>query len=457
MNYPTLHASRRPCRDSPTGKAGGWPVLIPGLVRLLLFGLVAVPSPGLAQTRALNLGQMSIEDLMSIEITSASRKEQRSADAAAAVFVITQDDIRRSGMTTIPDLLRLAPGVEVAQINSNKWAVSVRGFNGLYANKLLVLVDGRSIYNRIFSGVFWDAEDLMLDDIDRIEVIRGPGAAMWGANAVNGVINIVTKATADTQGGLVRADAGRSGEQGAVRYGGTLGTATYRAVFAVDRAGSIAHRTGHECQRRVAQRHDGIPRRLDDAAWRVYGGGRLQGGPGARAVAEPQPADGRARTARDRPLRFAGRPSPWPLDAHARRRRVAADTVVRRHRRPGRSPWGTTTGTPSSVDTQYHTALGTHHDVVAGAGYRFSREQFAGAVGFSLTPAESTASLLTAFIQDEIASSETAWRSRSAARCSTTPTSGAGVQPNRARDVEGASPPAPLGGRVTRPADAVAL
>src|SRR5471030_2740609 len=182
---------------------------------VVLAGLASAPWPLLAQGQAPNLSQVSIEDLMNIEITSASRKEQRAGDVAAAVFVITQDDIRRSGMTTIPDLLRLAPGVDVAQINSNKWAVSVRGFNALYANKLLVLIDGRSIYNRIFSGVLWDTEDLMIDDIDRIEVIRGPGAAMWGANAVNGVINIITKATADTQGGLVRLDAGRAGEQGA--------------------------------------------------------------------------------------------------------------------------------------------------------------------------------------------------------------------------------------------------
>ncbi len=116
---------------------------------------------------------------MNVEITSASRKEQRTGDVAAAVFVISQDDIRRSGMTSIPDVLRLAPGVDVAQINANKWAVSIRGFNGLYADKLLVLIDGRTVYNRIFSGVFWDAEDLMLDDVDRIEVIRGPGATIW--------------------------------------------------------------------------------------------------------------------------------------------------------------------------------------------------------------------------------------------------------------------------------------
>ena len=175
-----------------------------------------------------DLAAATIEDLMTIEITSASRKEQRAADVAAAFFVVTHEDIRRSGMTTIPDLLRLVPGVDVAQINSNKWAVSVRGFNGLRANKLLVLVDGRSVYDRLFSGVLWDEQDLVLDDIDRIEVIRGPGAATWGANALNGVINIVTKAAADTQGGFVRVDGGRAGEHGVVRYGGTLGAASYR-------------------------------------------------------------------------------------------------------------------------------------------------------------------------------------------------------------------------------------
>ena len=277
---------------------------------------------------------MSIEDLMNIEITSASRKEQRAADVAAAVFVITHDDIRRSGMTTIPDLLRLAPGVQVAQINSNKWAVSVRGFNGLYANKLLVLVDGRSVYNRLFSGVLWDAEDLMLDDIDRIEVIRGPGAAMWGANAVNGVINIVTKSRGRYAGRT------RPRRRRALRRTGSRPLrrdprrGALPCVCAVDRPGSIAHRTGHARQRCVPQRHDGIPRRLDHAAWRVHAGGRLHGGPGARAVAQPRPADGRSRTDRERSLRFAGRPSPRPLDAHARQRRVAADPVVRRHREP---------------------------------------------------------------------------------------------------------------------------
>src|SRR6185295_16777427 len=178
-----VRARRRVCEDA-----------MKLVIRLSLLATIGfcIPSAVHAQGQVPDLRTASIEELLNIEITSASRKEQRAADVAAAVFVITHDDIRRSGMTTVPDLLRLAPGVDVAQINANKWAVSVRGFNQLYANKLLVLVDGRSVYNRIFSGVFWDAQNLMLDDVDRIEVIRGPGAAMWGANAVNGVINIVT-------------------------------------------------------------------------------------------------------------------------------------------------------------------------------------------------------------------------------------------------------------------------
>src|ERR1700730_3396202 len=135
---------------------------------LVLIGIIPASPPVLAQRQLPDLSQVSLEDLMNIEITSASRKEQRAADVAAAVFVITNDDIRRSGMTTIPGLRRTGPGVGGAQINSNKWAVSVRGFNGLNAEKLLVLVDGRSLYNRLFSGVAWDIEDMMCDDIGHV-------------------------------------------------------------------------------------------------------------------------------------------------------------------------------------------------------------------------------------------------------------------------------------------------
>ena len=138
-----------------------------------------------------DLENMDFDTLMNIKIQSVSKKEESLSDAAAAVFVITQEDIRRSNATAIPELFRMVPGMQVAQIDSNKWAVTSRGSNSRFANKLLVLIDGRSIYTAYFSGVFWDEHNLVLEDIERIEIIRGPGGTLWGANAVNGVINMV--------------------------------------------------------------------------------------------------------------------------------------------------------------------------------------------------------------------------------------------------------------------------
>jgi iron complex outermembrane recepter protein len=160
-----------------------------------------------------DLGEASLEELLNTKITSVSKKEQKLSQAAAAVFVINRDDIRRSGATSIPDLLRMAPGVEVAQINANRWAVSIRGFNNAYANKVLVLIDGRSVYTGTFSGVIWDQVGMPVEEIERIEVIRGPGGSVWGANAVSGVINIVTKSSQDTKGGLVALRGGLLGYQ----------------------------------------------------------------------------------------------------------------------------------------------------------------------------------------------------------------------------------------------------
>jgi iron complex outermembrane receptor protein len=164
--------------------------------------------------------ELTVEELLNVEVTSVSKKAQALNDSAAAVFVITQEDIKRIGARSIPEALRLAPGVNVAKISANKWAVSIRGFNNRLANKLLVLVDGRNLYTRAFSGTYWGQQDVMLEDVERIEVIRGPGATLWGANAVNGVINIITKNTKETQGGLVAAGGG-SEELGfgALRYG----------------------------------------------------------------------------------------------------------------------------------------------------------------------------------------------------------------------------------------------
>jgi iron complex outermembrane receptor protein len=175
---------------------------------------------------------LPLEDLLSMEVTSVSKKSQRLNEAAAAIFVITQEDIRRSGVTSIPEALRMAPGIQVARIDANKWAISSRGFNAQFANKLLVLIDGRSVYTPSYSGVYWDAQDTLLEDIDRIEVIRGPGATLWGANAVNGVINIITKQAAETQGGLLIAGAGNEEKVIAgLRYGADLNPETQGRLY----------------------------------------------------------------------------------------------------------------------------------------------------------------------------------------------------------------------------------
>jgi iron complex outermembrane receptor protein len=177
------------------------------------------------------LGELSLEDLMNIEVTSVSRHKQKVSESAAAVSVISADDIERSGFHSIPEALRLVPGMDVARIDSHSWAISARGFNDQYANKLLVLMDGRTVYVPFFAGVEWDMQDYLMQDLDRIEVIRGPGATMWGANAVNGVINIQTKSAKDTQGLFVTGLGSNVDNLGALRYGGKIAEDTYYRIY----------------------------------------------------------------------------------------------------------------------------------------------------------------------------------------------------------------------------------
>lgn len=184
----------------------------------------------------LDIDQLAKTDVvvpsMDIPVTSVSKQESTVGRSPAAVFVITQEMIRRSGATSIPEALRMAPGLEVAHINSNLWAVTSRGFSQRYANKLLVLIDGRTVYNPVFGGVYWDAEDVLLEDVERIEVVRGPGGTIWGANAVNGVISVITKKARDTQG-LYASGGGGTHERSteAVRYGGRLGQDGYYRIY----------------------------------------------------------------------------------------------------------------------------------------------------------------------------------------------------------------------------------
>jgi iron complex outermembrane receptor protein len=206
--------------------------MMPKRYCLCLLLTLFLTVPAWPQQQSQDLTTRSIEDLMNIKVTSVSKTEQTLSRTAAAVFVISQVDIAQSGATNIPDLLRAVPGMDVSQINGNTWAISARGLNSRFSNELLVLVDGRPVYTQTSGGVYWDTLDLPLEDIERIEVIRGPGGSVWGANAVNGVVNIITKSSSDTHGGLVVVGGGNVDQGfGTVQYGGKAGKNTDYRIY----------------------------------------------------------------------------------------------------------------------------------------------------------------------------------------------------------------------------------
>jgi iron complex outermembrane receptor protein len=347
---------------------------------------------------------ISLEDLLRVEVTSASRKSERLHDVAAAVFVISRDDIERSGATSIPEALRMAPGVDVARLANNRWAVSIRGFNNRFGNKLLVLMDGRSIYSPIFSGVFWENEDTLLEDIDRIEVIRGPGAAMWGANAVNGVINIITRRPRDTQGNLLVAGAGSEERAFAsFRHGGQAGDGHYRVWGkAFDRDESVTGdgRSGNDYWRsgRVGFRGDwsvasGQRLMLSGQAYSNDTGDRWQlpdltSAQGVRLTDTKQTGKG---------AHLLGR-SEWTLDDGSEAAlqfyvdvsELEITSAVKEER------------TTIDTDFQHRLLVGDRHDVLWGLGYRYSGDSL-GSTGFiAFQPDSRSFNLASAFVQDDI-------------------------------------------------------
>ncbi|HYL99332.1 MAG TPA: TonB-dependent receptor plug domain-containing protein, partial [Blastocatellia bacterium] len=238
MKRPTTSTAKRP------GAAKLGPIVNCGLVAILSMSFLT------ANVRAQNstdLSSKSLEELMDIKVTSASRKEEKLFQTAAAIYVITAEDIIRSGMTRLPDLLRMVPGVDVGRVDGVGWSVGVRGFNRRFTSKLLVLIDGRSVYSSDTSGVYWETLDIPLETIERIEVIRGPGGTLWGSNAVNGVINIITKSARDTQGGLLTVVGGNEDRITSIQYGGKLGDkAYYRAYGKYQNGSGLVDEFGHD-------------------------------------------------------------------------------------------------------------------------------------------------------------------------------------------------------------------
>jgi iron complex outermembrane receptor protein len=375
---------------------------------LLLSGL-AQDIAGQVQNQApIDLRQASLEDLLDITVTSVSRKEQKLSQAASAIFVINRDDIRRSGATNIPDLLRMAPGVDVEQIDANAWAISIRGFNSRYSNKVLVLIDGRTVYSPIFSGVNWDQIGMPLEDIERIEVIRGPGGTVWGANAVNGVISIITKSSKDTKGGQLTAAGGSEMRAlGGLQYGGAVGqSGAYRVFGEYSNTGNSAAQSGGAANDRWQRTDVGF--RSD---WDLSKDDSLMVQGNLFANRENQTSDSSYIS--------AASSFPQTLDA------AGGDFLTRwNHTEAGGSQTSvqayydtyrrTDSGIPMKVSTfdldlQQHTAVGERQDIVWGLGYRADNTGAPLGYAASFTPPFRTASLFNVFLQDEIRISNALW------------------------------------------------
>ncbi len=345
-----------------------------------------------AESGVAQLKKLSLEELMDIEVTSVSKRPERLSETASAIQVITQEDIRRSGATRLPEALRLASNLEVAQIDSRQWAISARGFNSTFTNKLLVLIDGRTVYTPLFAGVFWDVQDTLLEDIDRIEVISGPGATLWGANAVNGVINIITKKAKNTQGPLLLGGGGAELRGfGGVRYGGALAPNLQYRVYGkyFDRDGSVLS-DGRDAN--------------DD--WHIGQGGFRMDWDASKSNAFTVQGDG-----------YDGRIS----QAGADEIDVSGANVIGR--------WSHTFSDDSDlqlqlyydrthrdipgviaedldtydVDFQHRFPLGERHDIVWGLGYRLIEDDVGNTPAVAFLPPQVSRQWFSGFVQDEIA------------------------------------------------------
>lgn len=368
-------------------------------------GLRLCAALSFAQTDApLDLATLSLEELGQIKVTTVSRAPREQFNSAAAIEVITQEDIRRSGATSLPEALRLAPGLHVARLDAHSWAIGSRGFNGAFANKLLVMIDGRSVYTPLFSGVWWDVQDTVMEDIDRIEVIRGPGATLWGANAVNGVINIITRSARDTQGGLISAGAGTEetgfasfrygealGENGAFRlygkYNNRDGTRLPNGSLADDRwqIGRLGFRTDWDPSdyNQFTLQGEAYRGEIDQTITRLTPAAPFA--PAADSVSQ----EVKGGHILGRWTHTVSADSDWTLQTYFDR--TERDVEILSEERD-----------TFDLDFQHRLTAGSRHSIVWGLGYRLTADQFEGSFDAALTPSARTDHLPSAFIQDEI-------------------------------------------------------
>ena len=381
----------------------GDPLMVRHPLALTLAMVLA--SPVWAATDA-DPTRLSLEELMSIEVSSAAKKPQALADTATAMHVLNRDDIRRSGASNLPELLRLVPGVQVSRIDASRYAITIRGFASRYAGKLLVLQDGRTLYSPLFNGTFWEAQDVMLDDVERIEVIRGPGGTMWGANAVNGVINIITRAAQETQGTLVQAQTGSEESGLALRHGGTLGEdGHFRAYAKVNQHDALQSTTGlpgHDAlsQKRAGFRIDLKPRAgdrltLQGEALEVQADvqelSTSLATPGVHFAPDTQAESGAHLLMR------------WERAVHADHHLHLQAYVDRTE---ARSEALDATVETVDLEFQQRLRLNAANELTWGAGMRHISDRTRGSFTVAFDPAAARTQIYNAFVQDEIALGE---------------------------------------------------
>jgi iron complex outermembrane receptor protein len=382
---------------------------LPRAAAPLALGLMALTGHALGQgaSPAFNaLKQLSVEQLMDIEVTSVSRRPEKLSDTASAIHVVTGDDIRRSGASSLPEALRLADNLDVAQKNSHDWGISARGFNTELANKLLVMIDGRTVYTPLFSGVIWDVQDYLLEDIDRIEVISGPGGTLWGANAVNGVINVITRSARDTPGLYLDAGAG-SGLRGSAgaRFGGTLAPGVYFRVYGkysdrdeqVVTGGRAGADAWHKAQGGFRIDAEASPRTAFTLQGDLYGGSDQLATGGA-----DQTSGGNVLGRWTHGFSDASHLS---LQLYHDRTHLSEPVPALVVNNVALAPAGTFEDdlATSDLDFQHRFAVGGRNHVVWGLGYRFTHDRVTNAPALAFFPAQLDQHLLSGFAQDEFA------------------------------------------------------
>jgi iron complex outermembrane receptor protein len=336
------------------------------------------------------LTSLSLEQLSDVVISSVSRQEERLSNAAASIFIITSNDIQRSGARTLPEALRLAPNLQVARADARNYAISARGFNNVFANKLLVLIDGRSVYSPLFSGVFWDVQEVAIGDIERIEVISGPGATIYGSNAVNGVINIITKSSKDTQGGAVSSTDGGHEQVAGARYGGKLGAdGHFRAYAKTVREKSVDNEAGKDTRTGFVRRQAGFRADWD----RERAGLTLSG----------DAYDGKLEQAGTRDIRVAGANLSGTIDAKlADGSQLRAQLVLDHTERDQPDAFDDRLNT-IDLELQHNWRLGERQRIAWGGGYRHSDDRIGpNGAGFAFLPPQLALHWANAFVQDEI-------------------------------------------------------